>query len=290
LNLEPYTLNSPSSRRLLIFLGAAIAAGFFLYPDAIVKVVSAVINREDSSHGIFVPVLSVYFLWLKKDELKSVGLQTDYAGLFLLLPAVAASFLKIGSFQLRFLIFIAFMAGLVWLLYGRSFFKKIGFPLFFLAGMIPIPEDSYISIANYSRHIAFSGALKVISFFGVPYFRDGWLLHLPHSLLEVAIGCSGIRYLISYFVFAIAYAYLFRSALTGRLLTVALSIPISVVASILRLVFIFLAAHYISPRMAEPRPHILISWAVFFGVLILAIALDQYFAGRKKVIRQDRPD
>ena len=260
----------------------ALAAGFFLYPEAIVKVVAAVINREDSSHGIFVPILSAYFLWLKKDELKNTLLQTDYLGLALVLPALAASFLTIGSFQLRFLAFIVLLAGLAWLLYGRSFFKKVGFSLFFLVGMIPIPDDSYIAIADYSRHIAFSGALQIISLFGIPYYRDGWLLQLPNSLLEIAIGCSGIRYLISYFVFAIAYAYLFRSAFKGRLLTVILSIPISVVASILRLAFIFLATYYISPRMAEHRPHILISWAVFFGVLILAIGLDQYFQKRRE--------
>jgi exosortase len=224
---------------------------------------------------------------LKRDKLKSIETRTDYFGIFFVLPAIAVSLLKIGTFHLQFFIFLVFIAGLIYLLYGKTFLKNISFPLFFLVSMIPFPEESYITIANISRHIAFDGALKIISIFGFPYYREGWILHLPNAVLEIAMSCSGIRYLISYVVFGIAYAYLMKNTTKARLATVVLTIPISVVASNLRLTFIFLATYYISPYWSQRRPHILISWAVFFGILILSIWLDQYFANRKKIVRQD---
>ena len=54
-----------------------------------------------------------------------------------------------------------------------------------------------------------------------------------------------------------------------------LTIPISLLASTLRLTFIALLAYYVGPHMAEYWPHVITSWAVFFAVLAFFIALDQ---------------
>jgi exosortase len=143
--------------------------------------------------------------------------------------------------------------------------------------MIPIPENIYESMANYTRHISFGGSLKIISLLGISYFKEGWMIQLPNALLKVATSCSGIRYLISYFVFGLAYAWLYRETTGGRLLLVALTIPVSLFASICRLTAIFILTYNFGPRMAEHWPHIFISWIVFFVILITCIAADQFF-------------
>jgi exosortase len=143
--------------------------------------------------------------------------------------------------------------------------------------MIPIPEDLYKTLANYLRHISTDGSLKIVSLLGIPYFKEGWLVQLPNALLKVNIGCSGIRYLISYVVFGIAYAWLYRDKVSSRVLIVALTIPISLFASICRLTAIFILTYTFGPYMAEHRPHIITSWIVFFVILITSIAADQYF-------------
>ena len=43
----------------------------------------------------------------------------------------------------------------------------------------------------------------------------------------------------------------------------------------LRLTIIFLATHFISPRMAEYWPHVILSWIVFFSILFGLIFIDQ---------------
>ena len=123
--------------------------------------------------------------------------------------------------------------------------------------------------------------------FGISYFREDWLVQLPNALLKVNLGCSGIRYLISYFVFGLAYAWLYRETAGKRLLVVALTIPISLFASICRLTAIFILTYSFGPHMAEHRPHIITSWIVFLAILITSIAADQNFQKHRYARRQE---
>ena len=269
--------------RLSIFALIAIFAGLFIYQTAIIKVISTILDRQGSSHGVFVPFLSLYFLWLSRDKLKKNEPQFCYFGIIFLLIGLFFPITKTGTFHLQFIGYIIFLAGLVYVIYGKEFFKNIMFPLFFLITMTPIPETPYNFLANFIRQISTGGSLKIISFLGIPYFREGWLIQLPNALLKVDLGCSGIRYLISYLVFGIAYAWIFRDTLKSGLIVVALTIPISLFASICRLAAIFILTYNFGPRMAEHWPHIIISWIVFFATLIACIAVDQYFRRRQYV-------
>ncbi len=269
--------------RLSIVIILAILAGLFIYQTAIVKVTSTVLHREGSSHGVFVPFLSLYFIWLKRDIIREIEPQFDYLGIILIVLGTIGPLFNIGNFQINFFFLIVFLSGLFFTFFGRTFFKEISFPLFFLITMTPIPMDVYKTLANFTRHISFGGSLKIISLLGIPYLKEGWLIQLPNALLKVAISCSGIRYLISYVVFGIAYAWLYRDKVSSRALIVALTIPISFFASICRLTAIFILTYIFGPRMAEHWPHIFISWIVFFFILITCFAMDQYFQKRRYV-------
>jgi len=271
------SLTKPIHYRLSIVIILTLLSGLFLYQTAIIEVISAVIHREGSSHGIFVPFITLYFIWLKRDIIRDIEPQFDYLGIVLIVLGTILPLFNIGNFQLHFLCFIVLIAGLFFTLFGRAFFKEISFPTFFLITMIPIPKDIYETLANYLRHISTGGSLKIISLFGISYFREGWLIQLPNALLKVNMGCSGIRYLISYVVFGIAYAWLYRDTTRSRLLIVALTIPISLFASICRLTAIFILTYNFGPKMAEHWPHIITSWIVFFAILITCITADQYF-------------
>lgn len=276
---------NPSNLRFRLCIGiiTAILAGLFLYRSAVIELISAVIDRQGSSHGVFVPFLSFFFIWIRRDALKEIGYEYNWWGILLIFLGILPILFRVDSFQLCFFGYIFVLSGIALTVLGQGIFKQIAFPLFFLIAMTPLPKNLYDPLANYSRHIAFGGALKILSLFGIPYMNDGWVIHLPNALLRVAISCSGIRYLISYVVFGLAYAWLYKTTLKGRLLIVALTIPISHIASILRLTAIFTLTYTISPRMAEHWPHIFISWIVFGIVLVAGIAADQYIDSKRNV-------
>ncbi len=106
-------------------------------------------------------------------------------------------------------------------------------------------------------------------------------IRLPNITLEVARSCSGVRYLISYIVFGILYAYLTRNNLIKRIAIVLLTIPMALLAGMLRLTVIATAAYYIDPVLASHTPHIIISWAVFSIVLIMALWFDGMLQSRR---------
>lgn len=201
----------------------------------------------------------------------------DLFGLPLIIIGLIGPLLDIGEFYLQSISFFVFVAGLIWVMMGKNIIREVSFPLFFLITMIPLPTDFYLDLAGLMRDITFGTSSWLISVLGIPYFKIGYVIHIPNAALQVNLGCSGVRYLISYFVFAMAYAYISRERVTSRLLVIGSSIPISIMASTLRLVAIISLAHIFGRHMAEYWPHVIISWSVFFGVLILSIGLDQFF-------------
>lgn len=214
---------------------------------------------------------------MKRDALRDMEPGYDVLGLPLIMIGLVSPLLDIGKFYVQSLSFFVFIAGLIWVLLGKKIIKELFFPIFFLITMVPLPSDFYVDLANLTRAITYGASSWVISLFGIPYFKTGYVIHLPNAALQVDLGCSGVRYLISYFVFALAYAYISRERIKSRFLVVGASIPISIIASILRLVAIISLTYIFGRHMAEYWPHVIISWSVFFGVLILSIGLDQFF-------------
>ena len=241
------------------------------------------IQRQGSSHGVFIPFLTAYFIYLKWGYLKNLPVCFFPPGFAALPLLVFIPFIAPSPFELQFMAFVIFVVLAVLACLGTQICRAIWFPILFSITMIPIPKDIYAHIADVIRHVALNISLGVLSFLNIPFYKQGWSIKLPNALLEVAISCSGIRYLISYVVFGIAYAYLFRTTTLGRTLLVAATVPISLVASTLRLTIIFVATYFISPRMAEYWPHVIISWFVFFAILSACIGLDQYFLKKKDI-------
>jgi len=263
--------------RLSFLLFWIILAGVLLYRSALINVLGAVIHREGSSHGVFVPFLSAFFLWTKREALREIDLRWDYLGIPLVVVGAVFPIFNLSSYHLQALSFTVFLGGLIMIHLGRTLFKEIAFPLFFLITMIPVPEGIYATLVNYLRDITFGGSALLLSAFGIPFLKQGFVIQLPNAVLNISTGCSGIRYLVSYFVFGLAYAYLYRTSLRSRILIVASTIPISVAASICRLTSIFTLTYIFGPRMAEYWPHVFVSWSVFFAVLLLSIAADRFF-------------
>jgi exosortase len=125
------------------------------------------------------------------------------------------------------------------------------------------------------RQVATGGAVTLLKPFGFPFHRDGFDIYLHNMHLYVAHSCSGIRYLLSYFVFGIAYAFRYKHSRKARLLVVAAAVPLALTGAVVRLWIMFLTAHYIGPVMVENRPHVLLSWSVFAVFLVAAIAADR---------------
>ncbi|MGP0019202.1 MAG: exosortase/archaeosortase family protein [Candidatus Sulfotelmatobacter sp.] len=249
---------------------AALAAlSLWLYSSTLVHLVGQWYHDPDFSHGFFVPLFSAYVVWLKRRRLARIAVQPSWSGLALLV-------LGLGEFavgQLGAELFLArsslllVLAGLIVLFLGWTYFRALLLPLAFLILMVPIPAIIFNQITFPLQLLDSRLAATVLPWFGVPTFREGNVIHIPHLDLDVAVACSGIRSLLSLSTMSIIYGFLMDRRTIVRILLVVASIPIAVAANSLRIIGTGLLVEYWNPDKAEGFFHA--SW----GVLIFVIAL-----------------
>jgi exosortase len=272
-----------STKWRALVLGFVLALlGLSLFRETLYTLGVKVIGRHDSSHAVFVPFISAYLLWLQADRLKKTRLTyAPLSGILVMSVGILLAYVADASFSLRAVSFFIVLSGGVLAVAGTAFFKQISFPLLFLIAMVPLPEAWYTQIAEWMRQAITWGSVSFLHSVGFPIFRDGFNIHLPEIDLHVGHACSGIRHFLSFFVFAMAYAFRFKESLPARVLVVISTIPLSVFSGTLRLTIIFSLAHYVDPFLAEHRPHVIQSWIVFMLVLVGAVTVDR-FVSRKR--------
>jgi len=272
-------------QRTLIFFAILTALGLTVYLDPLRFLLIDVLQRKGSSHGLFVPFISGYLLWLKLDNIKEAKPQ---AGLLTGVAVIAAGSALLcvdqsdTGYVLPVLSFLLVAAGVLLALLGQEVFREAAFPLFFLLAMIPLPESLYAQVAECMRYSSTGGAVALLESFDIPLHRDGYDIYLPNMHLVVDEACSGIRYLLSYLAFGLAYAFRFKQSTEARILVLIVALALSIVGGVLRLGFVFSTAYHIGPVITQQRPHELLSWSVFTVLLAAAIGVDRYLEKRKR--------
>jgi exosortase len=103
--------------------------------------------------------------------------------------------------------------------------------------------------------------------------REGNVIWLAHTTLEVTEACSGIRSLLSLFSLAVLYGYFSESRLIPRLAITLSSIPIAILANGIRIAGTGLAAQYIGPETATGFFHAFQGWVMFMVSLAMLMAV-----------------
>ena len=272
-------------QRSLILLVILAALGLTVYLDPLYSLLTDVLQRKGSSHGLFVPFICGYLIWLKFDRIKELTAQTALLpGVTVMMAGFALYYLGRShtGYVLPALSFLLVAAGVLLGLLGQEVFKEVRFPLFFLAAMIPLPDSVYGQVGEWMRHSSTWGAVALLEPLDIPLHRDGYDIYLPNIHLVVDEACSGIRYLLSYLVFGLAYAFRFKRSSEARTLVLIAAMALSIVGGVLRLGVVFSTAYYIGPVMTQRRPHELLSWSVFSFLLVAAILVDQYLEKRRR--------
>jgi exosortase len=116
----------------------------------------------------------------------------------------------------------------------------------------------------------------------VVVMREGNIIMLPLTTLEVADACSGIRSLISLLALAVAYAFFLKITPLRRTLLILAAIPIAIFTNALRVIGTGLLAQYWGAKAAEGFFHEFAGMAVFVLAIVLLVSLGACLSGRKK--------
>jgi exosortase len=233
-------------------------------------------TQEEYSHGFLVPIVSGYLIWSKREVLRNTPIEPGPWGLGLMVVAFAAYLTgSVGAdLFLQRLSLVLMMAGGVLYVAGWPVFKTLLFPFAFLLLMIPLPGIIFNSIAFPLQLLAAKLASWVMETCGVPVFREGNVMHLAATSLDVEEACSGIRSLVSLTALGVLFTYATYSSWPPRVLLMLAVVPIAIAANVSRVAVTGLLAHYVSVDTALGVFHAAGGWSVFAiaAGLLLAVA------------------
>ena len=252
--------------------GVILTAGFFLlYHHTAAHLISDWSNDPNFSHGFLIPFVTGYMIWYKKNELAL--LQNEPSNLGLVVMAMGMGLHIVGNigaelFIMRFSMLVT-LFGIALYLFGWEITKAVSVPLIYLILMIPLPAIIWNKIAFPLQLLAARFSSEMIYLIGIPVLREGNILHLANTSLEVVDACSGLRSLTSLIALSGAFAYIAPLSRLSKWSLFFSAIPIAVAVNVIRLTVTAMMATYIGADAAQGFLHDMSGLLVFVVALAL---------------------
>jgi exosortase len=239
------------------------------------------INDASWSHGVLIPLFSLYFLGQKKSEILNLRLRPSYIlGLGCLLFFLAMYPLNVVQFKFgygRSILMLCVLAAMVLFMGGWALFRYAWLPVGFLFFAIPLPERLYSQATIPMRKLAAQVSTVVLNW--VPNLEasvQGVIIDVfyrGHRLepgLDVAEACSGMRLLMAFVALGVAMAYLHERPVWQRLVLLASTIPIAILCNVVRVTITGFIYVLWDPQYAQGIYHDLL------GMLMLPLSFALY--------------
>ena len=235
-------------------------------------------SSEEYGYGYFIPVITIYLIWQRRNVIAQIPFKPSWAGVLLLLFGGALFFLGqiATTFTLVQYALVLCLLAIAYALMGLDAFKWVLGPLLLLGFAVPLPQFIYQGLSNELQLISSEIGVAVIRMFGISVFLEGNVIDLGSYKLQVVEACSGLRYLFPLVSIAFLASYLYRAAMWKRIVVFLSSIPITVLMNSFRIGVIgYLVEHY-GIEQAEGFLHDFEGWIIFmacFAILLMEMAL-----------------
>lgn len=248
------------------------------FRDAIASMVEIWFERPEYSHGVLIPVIAVFLIWQRSDQLAGVPLSGTWWGVTLVAAGIALH--AVGVLAAVFVVqqygaLLAFY-GLVLAFIGGPAARVLWMPLTFLLLMIPLPDFLLSNLSSKLQLVSSAIGVWVIRMFGISVHLEGNVIDLGSYHLQVAEACDGLRYLFPLMTLGFIMACFYRAATWKRVCLFLSSIPIAVLMNSLRIGTIGVMVEHWGVGMAEGFLHEFQGWLVFMAsaaLMVLEIVL-----------------
>jgi exosortase len=230
----------PSACVTVILAGAAVfIALLWSYWPTMLDLIREWHTSKEYSSGMLVPLLAVYVIWSRRQEMSSVNLRPALLwGAVALLCAQACR--GLGLYYMyrsgERLSLILSVAALVLLIAGWGYLKKLWPVLIFLCLMLPWPNRIQGAVSLPLQRWATSSAVFCLELGGWEIVRNGNTIEVEGVPLFVAEACNGLRMITAFFVISALVVLLTRRSWWEKLIVLLSSVPIALLCNTVRLV------------------------------------------------------
>jgi exosortase len=178
--------------QLALGFALLLALGYYFWPT-LSDLVIDMANNENYSSGLLIPFIIGYIIYRKWPELRQPW-RPSWWGLAVMVLGFGIFFLGavITIEYLSRLAMVVILAGVLWLVGGWRLVRLLGFPLFLLAMVIPLPQ-MVLSRLTLKMQLASSHlAADMLRLVGYPVGLYGNVIDLGDRQLQVVSACSGL--------------------------------------------------------------------------------------------------
>jgi len=227
------------------------------------------------SHGILIPVVSLFFAWKTIHDQGSRDPEPFRLGM---VPFMLGIILHAFGFVMTFpfLSAISFMfviCGVILYIYGEKMMESLLFPVLLLIFAIPIPWTP--AIATTLQSISARCSTTLLEILGVGITRIGSEMRLDDCAFSIGLPCSGMNTLISLLAISAVFVHLLKCPAPRKAALFCVTIPIAIAANIVRVTAIILIADHFGKDVAMKLFHDISSPFVFIIAFVFLITISK---------------
>ena len=235
------------------------------------------------AHGFLLPFIVAYLIYDKRKFLKESPIKEEKRGRVILIASLCVHLIA-SYFEINFISGFS-LIGVLWglVLYNGGFVitKVLGFPLFFMVFMVPLPKATTLGLSFYMKMFAAKIASFLIAGI-VPLKSAGSLIYLPNGVLTVGAPCSGLKSLISLAALSLLFAHLTDFSLKKKAAFFLCALPIAFIGNIVRIMLLILAFYVYGSEFTMGKFHDFTGFLVFVIAFIGLTLLRNLFLWQQK--------
>jgi len=250
-----------------------------IYRDELAFMFHVWTHDGDWSHGLLVPVYSLYFLHTRRRWLVGSRPQGSYLGLAFLGLAVLLFLASVTGPMIayaRSLSVVVSIFGAVVLVGGKRVLRVAWFPVLFLLFAVPLPPQLMFQLTLPMRQIASQVSALVLELVSdAQAYAEGVVIAVAYGeeiyRLNVERACAGMRLMMAFFALGTAITFLSERPTWHRVVMLAFCLPIALLCNIIRVTTTSLIHVFVGKEYASGSAHTLL------GLMMLLVAFGLFF-------------
>ncbi len=226
-------------------------------------------SKDDYSYCYLIPLIVLYLLWEKHREFSHTSSKPTWSALYFLIAGIGFYWLGElgGEFYTLYISAWTILLSICLFHFGYRKVRVILFPLCMILTMFPFPDFINNRITFNLKLISSKLGVLMMQGYGMSAYREGNIIDLGFTQLQVVDACSGLRYLFPMLILSVLMAYLYKSRLWKKVFLVLFTVPLTIFTNALRIALTGILSETYGSQAVEGFFHDFEGWLIFMVTL-----------------------